>query len=1188
MNSAVTSAPLGAAELQKLLTDVDPGVLLAPPRLLRRVIKEDRLLGGVGLHVPHRKTYTIRSAALLQIADRDELGITEDRTLPDHLILLACPEDFLAKHSREQALVRFWRLLFHARIDQALEQQLAAGSLTEARLRQLVQRIGLAEFEEAQRVLRHEDFLLPPADIHVAFVEFAALFLELRYFARPLLKYYFPAVEDPARMEEILKELIDGSTLFAVTRPAGAADPVTSSVDDDTPPSDADERLPPPCGLPSPAKCQKLLAAAEKAGQRGNVARSALLRMKAADLAPPELLDTARREALKDIERLVARLQAALELHDREADEWAASLPAVLGPASRGIWPHAARLLYDLQKVCVDHERDLYAIDMVEWFNSLGRKKIKRQVPLQADVLLVKHLRSAAGRLSKVRIGDEDRRRLGILLRAAIHHCEDRLREKIRPILTATLEDVGFKPANPPEEIALATIVEELLDRVTRNGFINMGDLRDAVSRNQLKLPDASFKDLILGDWLLKANRQLALKLDGVYHRGEIYLRELQRASSLLFGTVVGRWVTLFLLLPFGGAFATLIFFQEMAHIGGVSFHVKGQSKENPVVAEPTEAGEQNGDEEEEEDEAFQVLLAFMEEEMGAEALHRNIVLLDEPRQRDSPNSEEETHGIVVELSPRVALAIVLGLGFFIMGVLHWPAFRHGAWIVTKRFWRCLRGLLYDWPVALIRHPSVRRFFNTPAMLFVRRRLLPPLVLGLTGVLLMVLRGKPGPMDDLLVFGGLFVVAFLFLSSRWGRHVEEAVTDWIARNWYWLREDALPGFINLILQAFKDIMDRLERILYTVDEWFRFRPGDSSVALLYKPLLGLIWFFMTYFIRVVINLFIEPTVNPIKHFPAVTVGAKLIVPFYFDWTNSWTALFAPMAGEAMGRIIANAIFILLPGICGFAVWEFKENWKLYRANRPRRLKRVMIGSHGEAMIHFMRPGFHSGTLPKLYTKLRTAHRRGDGRKIHKHHETLHHVAESLGHFIERELILVLERSKSWGGLKLHVGQVMLASTRVRIELVCPELSAPGAHAGNLWLSFEVHTGWLTASLQQSGWLHRLNDTQMAAFTTALAGLYKLAGVHVIRQQLEAQLPPGTPYFIAEHSIVLYPYGNFARPEARSFSPVFGQYDSSSILWDEWVAAWSNDRAGITPEVPLTREMQLLPFDAKRSPLPVIV
>ena len=40
-------------------------------------------------------------------------------------------------------------------------------------------------------------------------------------------------------------------------------------------------------------------------------------------------------------------------------------------------------------------------------------------------------------------------------------------------------------------------LVEELLDSIVDHGFITMGQLRDAISKNNLKLPDISGEDLI-------------------------------------------------------------------------------------------------------------------------------------------------------------------------------------------------------------------------------------------------------------------------------------------------------------------------------------------------------------------------------------------------------------------------------------------------------------------------------------------------------------------------------------------------------------------------------------------------------------------------------------------------------------------------------------------------------------------
>ena len=95
---------------------------------------------------------------------------------------------------------------------------------------------------------------------------------------------------------------------------------------------------------------------------------------------------------------------------------WQESLFALVSQTPRGIWTAEARLLYDLQKVCVDHEREIYTVDLVEWALSWGRRPIKRQLPHQRDVLMLKHLRSAARLLDAVRLSDQQRRQLAALI----------------------------------------------------------------------------------------------------------------------------------------------------------------------------------------------------------------------------------------------------------------------------------------------------------------------------------------------------------------------------------------------------------------------------------------------------------------------------------------------------------------------------------------------------------------------------------------------------------------------------------------------------------------------------------------------------------------------------------------------------------------------------------------------------
>ena len=64
-----------------------------------------------------------------------------------------------------------------------------------------------------------------------------------------------------------------------------------------------------------------------------------------------------------------------------------------------------------------------------------------------------------------------------------------------------------------------------------------------------------------------------------------------------------------------------------------------------------------------------------------------------------------------------------------------------------------------------------------------------------------------------------------------------------------------------------------------MDEWLRFREGQSRVVLASKAVLGLVWGVVAYAARVYLILLVEPQINPIKHFPVVTVAAKIMLPF---------------------------------------------------------------------------------------------------------------------------------------------------------------------------------------------------------------------------------------------------------------------------------------------------------------------
>jgi hypothetical protein len=1078
---ASTAIGLSVAELELVLRQAEPAALLVPPRILRRVIKKDQNLGGLGLRVPHRKSYFLKRDALLQIANRFELGVAADRELPAEVLLFAQPDAArLAAQPREQTLLEYWRLLFHVHVHLALARRRADGKLHDDAVRDRVARIGETEFDEVRSVLRQDAFLLSPDDSAAVYEEFAAVYLELRFFARERRASYFPDLTDFKAVDGVIAEDVDADAIFAATRLLGAAKPVgdESMVETDADP----ERIEPatPMAAIGAEPVQALMEKADRAAGRGNAVGAAILRMRAAQGAAPGQRQASLDAAHGAIENLLSRLGQALQISAGELDAWRAALIALVGPASAGRWPIEARFLYDLQKVCIDREHDIYAVDLVEWIVSWGHRPIKRLLPNQPLILTVKHLHTALHRLTTVRIAEPLRLRLVRLMLAAVQRGEQQLRDRFRPVIQHALDRVGLKAENYAERVSRDKLIEELLDRIVERRFLGMGELRDAIARNQLKLPDlAGPREFFLGDKLICANRQFADDLDGVYRRGEIYLRWLQRLSSAAFGTSVGRFLTLFLVLPFGGSYLAL----EGLH------HVVEIFQTHP---------------------AHQPSIA------------RTVALLASPEQGPllavSALVAERRHSLHL-----VNAYSILGLGLFLFALIHSVWFRRRVVEALTVAWHAMRSVLYEWPTAFLRLPWVRRVLECRPYLLLYQFVLKPLPWAAGAALACHLLSLERDIA-LAVGAGVFLTASLFYNSRIGMIVEEVCTDGVVRSWEHLSRDVVPGLYRMVMFLFKRLLGDLERVLYAVDELLRFRTGDSRFSLLWKPALGLLWFFVTYFIRLFINLFVEPTFNPIKHFPVVTVTAKLIVPIIKPLTEAIVDLMEPLGiPAAFAYTVAGSAIFFLPGLAGFLVWELKENWRTYRSNRPLTLEPVVVGAHGETVVRLLRPGLHSGTVPKLYSRLR----RASGPAAHKQHESLHHVEASLRHFVERDLLAVLAGSKRWGGLRLEA-DVHLGTNRICFELRCPALAGD-----SVCLDLEEHADRLLAGLTAGrcgtamGWLPQLNLAQAAAFNDALAGFCKLAG---------AEAKPAND-------------GNMA---ARTFV-------EAPVSWTAWVLTWERDQ-----------------------------
>jgi hypothetical protein len=1102
-------------ELKDALVAADPAAVLVPGHLLARVIREVNDLPAQVIQVPHRKSCILDRAVLLRHAELDDLDLGPDRYLPPKVILLARPAPERRNLlERETTLLKYWRRLFHANVHLHLEGLAAEGKLGPTEVAARVAAIGPTEFDEARAVLDQEGYLFPNAKDRDVYVEFAAVYLEFRYFLPDLLPVYFPGIRDHGRIMEVLTGDVDAAALFQRTRLVGASGPVQRPDDSADEPTDV---------------CARLMHDARRAARAGDGVRAAILRIRAARIAPAAVTAKLRQEVEADLDQLTGRLRDALKLTDAERAEWRKVLPILLDKTGEQQRSVEARLLHDLQNACADHEREVYALDLVEWAMSAGKRPIKRPLGGQRAVRITRHLRSAAQRLPSTRLSEADRQHVGGLLHEAQRQNEERLRARFRPILSETLRDVGLAATNAPEQAAFSKLVEELLDRISDLGFFTFSDLRDAISRNNLKLPDlADPAELVRGDPLLRLDRLLASSpMDGVYRPSEIYLRLLQRLTAPNFGTRPGRVLTRYVTIPFGLA---LVVLEGLDLVLDGVYHLFGAT--------------------------YQALF-------GPISVLVHQLRSGGPHLPDPALGDEAGQWLMLLMAP----ALWLVLGMLTLGLIYVPGLRRTFIDVGAGLYGLGRRVFVEWPLRALPWPRVLRFLKSWPTQLVYRLIAKPLpVYALLWWLF------PVAFETWLNRVVIFAAVVGMMNSRPGRGLEDAGARGIMLSLSWLHAGLVDGLLRLIVRAFKAITDGLEYVLYTVDEWLRFRSGDSRLSLIVRAVLGVVWWPVSYLTRLYIVVLIEPGFNPLKA-PISIVAAKFVYPILIAiaFIPHLTHALEPLLGYVLAYAIAYSTWWLMPDAFGFLFWEMKENWKLYRANRPRALEPVLIGPYGETMLQLLKPGFHSGTLPKLFAQLRraerAAHEAGAWRAPRAVRQRLCAVEEAVRRFVERDVLALLQLSPEWHKKPLSVGEVCLASNQVRIELRHAEYPSPP-----LRLAIAEHAGMLTARVEEPGWLARLTPAEATTLDQAVAGMYKLAGVDLVREP-DGMPPQGSPEATGIAPEIRTPP---VPPPAAAVNGAVGLaepvvlFRRVPLTWAQWVDWWRHDRAGepLPPAVPV--------------------
>ena len=1174
--------------LRGALSAADRSAYLVEARVIRRVIRERFGFANLVMALPHTQSQVVSGEDVRKLAHPDELGLNSFESLADECLLICEPESGELDHWPLQELKQqVWRRLFHAKMDR--EFQHSNTTVNQDHLRRNISAIGQVEFDEAHYVLRSELRLISPNSRDEAWRELAAVYFELRYFEPDLLPIWFPSLLDNSPVQRILSHGLNIEQIFRESRLEGAPSPELISH------ADADEdRLSATrrnwslaIGVSqSDRGYLRQLRKHDRANERGNTVYAIACAIRAQQRANTEGKRlAAEKKAREDVRRLVSRLRNAIAFAKQDKDEWQAALWELAKNSVHGFWNAEKRLLYDLQKVCLDHERLTYKVDLVKWLVSRGKRPLRRPLNSLREVAMAKHLASAASRLTHVRLSGNDRNRLTELIQHAAHLSESQMRERLRPVLTQTLLAVHLVPKSVPEQIASQKLVEEALDCIAVRGYLTMGYLRDAISRNELKLPDIQeLREVWNGDQLLQANDHLDLALDGVYRRGEFYLCWLQVVSSFFFGTRFGRFATMFLIIPFGGAVVIVEGALHVVHMfqrptqdveslsslsmdGRTERAVTNEGVTDSVapVARPKEATIDDSQKPLDPNEGTGLPIDWLPGDTEA--------IVSVP-----PKTTDEAVGqILTRQTETFSLVVILGL--LLMAFIHAPSFRKFSFGVIASAWRIVRTILFETPLLLLKLPIFTSLWTSKPFVRIRRYVIAPTIVA-------VLLGRTLPwlfqarLLEWWLVTAIAVLASAILNSRIGRDAQELTRDWIENALHQLQARLVFAIIGWVVDFFRFMLSTLERVLYAVDEWLRFHSDENWLSVLAKAILGVLWSFLSFLIRIYVNLLIEPTFHPVKHFPVVTVAHKIFLPVLIMLEGNMVHFLGQYVGTPIARSITWFNIFFLPGFFGFAVWELKENWKLYFANRNDRLQSVPVGSHGETIARLLRPGFHSGTLPKIFRKLRKLEQQdaslGRFTRRRSTREQLHHVEHSIQFFVDRELISLLQKCDEWMNLPVRCAHIEAASNSFSIELECPTFDALPVQ-----LRLQEQSGWLIASLSQTGWLRTVSKEQGNSFLNALEGFYRKCGIDLVREQLETNLTQQHPYDIDSVGLIVWPTKRFdveivADLEAEitiiplpafqaaeaGLAPIQRErlvFSATHTDWNEWEKIWSDNQ-----------------------------
>ncbi|MCG6942729.1 MAG: sulfite exporter TauE/SafE family protein [Thiohalocapsa sp.] len=350
----------------------------------------------------------------------------------------------------------------------------------------------------------------------------------------------------------------------------------------------------------------------------------------------------------------------------------------------------------------------------------------------------------------------------------------------------------------------------------------------------------------------------------------------------------------------------------------------------------------------------------------------------------------------VIQLAIPMHIVLLGGLSSLVM---HTGIGRHIALVLWRGLVAALRFVFFDGLNQLLRWPPLAALLSTGLVRGIGRHLVQPLLIGILPLIPIYMLAVF--VEEVPIQPGFWLVVLAFALGTLARNTPAGrrfLDNLSTRVGVYLRrinQTLVVGLIQSLLTFFKEVNRGFSQLLYRVDEALMHHLGERVEGAVFKVLVTPVWRLAESLIQFYVTVLVEPQVNPVKHFPIVSIGHKLLLPFL----PAITAAFVDVSHSILPKVVAYPLvtltIVLLPGLFGFFVWELKENWKLYQANHreglaaanhgpdmlpglehgrggaaPLPVEPAAVGPHGESVRGLMARGFHAGALPKGFDRLR--------------------------------------------------------------------------------------------------------------------------------------------------------------------------------------------------------------------------